>query len=150
MEGCSTCIRLRLAAWVQGIVGGTYDRYLEGESAVSKPESQLYIPQDVSKPASPPWSHHVMPRIMLHIGAALALFPRPKLTQWRAAAAGRLPRPLRPGGVRDEGLLGHRLPGQGWRPLSWAPCPCFPAHCMQGHRIDELIATALYQGGPES
>lgn len=32
----------------QGIVGGTYDRYLEGESAVSKPESQLYLPPDVS------------------------------------------------------------------------------------------------------
>ena len=29
-------------------MGGTYDRYLEGESAVSKPESQLYIPADVS------------------------------------------------------------------------------------------------------
>lgn len=33
---------------MQGIVGGTYDRYLEGESAVSKPESQLYLPPDVS------------------------------------------------------------------------------------------------------
>lgn len=32
---------------MQGIVGGTYDRYLEGESAVSKPESQLYLPPDV-------------------------------------------------------------------------------------------------------
>lgn len=33
---------------LQGIVGGTYDRYLEGEDAVSKPEDQLYIPEDVS------------------------------------------------------------------------------------------------------
>ena len=33
---------------MQGIVGGTYDRYLEGEAAVSKPEDQLYIPDDVS------------------------------------------------------------------------------------------------------
>ena len=33
---------------LQGIVGGTYDRYLEGENAVSKPEDQLYIPEDVS------------------------------------------------------------------------------------------------------
>ena len=32
---------------MQGIVGGTYDRYLEGEAAVSKPEDQLYIPDDV-------------------------------------------------------------------------------------------------------
>ena len=32
---------------LQGIVGGTYDRYLEGEAAVSKPEDQLYIPDDV-------------------------------------------------------------------------------------------------------
>ncbi|KAK9902757.1 hypothetical protein WJX75_005073 [Coccomyxa subellipsoidea] len=31
---------------MHGIVGGTYDRYLEGESAVSKPESQLYLPPD--------------------------------------------------------------------------------------------------------
>ena len=29
-------------------MGGTYDRYLEGEDAVSKPEDQLYIPEDVS------------------------------------------------------------------------------------------------------
>ena len=41
---------------LQGIVGGTYDRYLEGESAVSKPESQLYLPPDVSFQA---W-HHVI------------------------------------------------------------------------------------------
>ncbi|CAL8466272.1 g5808 [Coccomyxa elongata] len=33
---------------MHGIVGGTYDRYLEGESAVSKPESQLYLPPDDS------------------------------------------------------------------------------------------------------
>ncbi len=33
---------------LQGIVGGTYDRYLEGEDAVSKPEDQLFIPEDVS------------------------------------------------------------------------------------------------------
>ena len=32
----------------QGIVGGTYDRYLEGEAAVSKPEDQLFIQDDVS------------------------------------------------------------------------------------------------------
>ena len=38
-------------------MGGTYDRYLEGESAVSKPESQLYLPPDVS---FQDW-HHVLP-----------------------------------------------------------------------------------------
>ena len=36
-----------VCAVLQGIVGGTYDRYLEGEAAVSKPEDQLYIPDDV-------------------------------------------------------------------------------------------------------
>ena len=32
----------------QGIVGGTYDRFLAGQTAVSDPESQLYLPPDVS------------------------------------------------------------------------------------------------------
>lgn len=33
---------------MQGIVGGTYDRFIMGESAVSDPKSQLYLPADVS------------------------------------------------------------------------------------------------------
>lgn len=33
---------------LQGIVGGTYDRFLAGQTAVSDPESQLYLPPDVS------------------------------------------------------------------------------------------------------
>ena len=32
---------------LQGIVGGTYDRFIMGESAVSDPQSQLYLPADV-------------------------------------------------------------------------------------------------------
>lgn len=33
---------------LQGIVGGTYDRFIMGETAVSDPKSQLYLPEDVS------------------------------------------------------------------------------------------------------
>ena len=36
---------------LQGIVGGTYDRFLAGQTAVSDPESQLYLPPDVSVPS---------------------------------------------------------------------------------------------------
>jgi hypothetical protein len=37
------------AVWKsQGIVGDTYDRFIAGEMAVSDPESQLYLPPDVS------------------------------------------------------------------------------------------------------
>ena len=46
---------------LQGVVGGTYDRYLEGETAVSKPESQLYLPPDVSRPPTSPW-HTPLPK----------------------------------------------------------------------------------------
>ena len=37
----------RRAPPMQGIVGGTYDRFLAGQTAVSDPESQLYLPPDV-------------------------------------------------------------------------------------------------------
>ena len=45
---------------MQGIVGGTYDRYLEGEAAVSKPEDQLYIPDDV-RPFILSYIEHISP-----------------------------------------------------------------------------------------
>ena len=35
-------------ACLQGIVGDTYDRFIMGETAVSDPKSQLYLPADVS------------------------------------------------------------------------------------------------------
>ena len=50
-ETCSQSSEVMFGG-LQGIVGGTYDRYLEGEDAVSKPEDQLYIPEDVSVPST--------------------------------------------------------------------------------------------------
>lgn len=41
-------IRKLSYALLQGIVGGTYDRFIMGETAVSDPKSQLYLPADVS------------------------------------------------------------------------------------------------------
>lgn len=69
-----------LCAYAQGIVGGTYDRYLEGESAVSKPESQLYLPPDVRTPltySSIPMpcdaaTHPTLPALQLCLGNAMS------------------------------------------------------------------------------
>ena len=54
---------------LQGIVGGTYDRFLAGQTAVSDPESQLYLPPDVSVPS--PACFHAFQTQPLEVGKFL-------------------------------------------------------------------------------
>ena len=113
-------------------MGGTYDRYLEGESAVSKPESQLYIPADVSS------NYPSLPCRQSLIANMISQNPCCE-SEVYATPAGYLPWQLQAGGLRDDRFLGHcvlckpvwRAAGPGQREVQPGNGLCIPSICAR-------------------